>query len=75
MTKKFNCHCNFHIIKVDTRPLNKEAYISIDVFEHKSMNTGKLLKKPKCLGGIVLIGKEAKKFYSYIEGANHGLQK
>lgn len=68
---KFKCSCDFDLLEVDIKPLKlspKEDCISFVIYEYRSGNTGKLYKKPKELGGVVLIGKEARKFLQYIIG-------
>jgi hypothetical protein len=65
--KKFKCNCDFHIIEVDKIPLEGMEYLGITIYEHRSGNTGKLFKKPKELGTVTLIGKEAKKFREYLK--------
>lgn len=65
---KFKCHCNMHMIDVDIKPLNLMTdYIGMTIYNHRSEQTGKLLKKPKEMGTVVLIGKEAKKFAEYFK--------
>lgn len=70
--KKFECGCNFHIVDVDIRPIDKIPYIGMTIYEHRSGYTGKLFKKPKELGTVVLTGKEALKFKEFIEGVKGG---
>jgi hypothetical protein len=65
---KFTCHCEFHIIDVNIRPIFGEDYVGITIYNHKSEQTGKLFKKPIEMGTVVLIGKEARKFKKYIKG-------
>lgn len=64
--KKFICHCEFHIIDCDTRPIKGIDYIGLTIYQHKSMKTGKIFIKPKELGTVTLIGKEAIKFKKYL---------
>ena len=69
---KFYCDCKLHMIDVDKRPLKFKKleqldYYGLTIYEHRSGVTGKLLKKPKELGTVILIGKEAKKFKKYIK--------
>lgn len=61
---KFKCNCGFHFVDIDTKPLklSKEKYIGLTIYEYRSMQTGKIYKKPKELGTVVLIGKEVIKF-------------
>jgi len=73
--KTFNCNCEFHCIEIDTKPLNpdliptgKHEYVGLTIYNNRSEKTGKLYKKPIELGTVVLIGKEARKFYKYIKG-------
>jgi 5-deoxy-D-glucuronate isomerase len=66
--KKFKCNCDFHIIECDKRPINGLNYIGLTIYEFRSGNTGKLFKKLKELGTVILIGKEAIKFKKYING-------
>jgi len=55
---KVPCGCEFHqlIIEIDTVHGEEMAFLSI--VEHKSQNTGKLLKKPKLIGDVVLYSKQ-----------------
>jgi len=64
---KFKCHCGFHIIDIDTEPLEGENYIGISIYNHISTNSGKKLKKPIHEGTVVLIGEEARKFKEFIK--------
>lgn len=66
MENKFYCNCDFHYIDADIRPIDDIAYVGMTIYEHKSGVTGKSFKKPKELGSVVLIGKEALKFKSMI---------
>jgi len=64
---KFNCHCQMHILTCDKKPLSyKGDYIAFTIYEHRSGYTGKLFKKPKEKGTVVLVDKEAKKFYKWV---------
>ena len=64
--KNFSCSCDFHKITVDIRPLEGEDFVGLTIYEHKSGQTGKIFKKLKELGTVVLIGKEARKFKDYL---------
>jgi len=69
--KTFYCDCKLHSINVDKRPLKLTKNLSLDflgltIYEYRSPVTGKIFKKPKELGTVVLINKEAKKFKEYI---------
>lgn len=64
--KKFKCDCDFHIIDVDIEPTEGIPYIGLTIYEHRSPKTGKLYKKPKEQGTVVLIDKEAIKFRNLI---------
>ena len=66
---KFKCHCGFHILDVDKRPLtgDKEDYIGMTIYNHRSESTGKLFKCPKEEGTVVLIGKEARRFKRFLK--------
>lgn len=62
MKDKFICNCDFDYIDIDTRPIKNLAYIGMTIYEHRSKNTGNLFKKPKEVGTVTLIGKEALQF-------------
>ena len=63
---KFKCHCGFHILEINEEPLGEDTgFLSFDILQHKSEHTGKLFKKPRCLGSVVLVGTELKKFYKW----------
>jgi len=68
--KNFYCTCEFHMIEIDTKDFVhknfKEDEVSFVIYQHKSYYTGKIYKKPKELGTVVLIGKEARKFKEWI---------
>lgn len=68
MTKKFYCSCDFHYVDVDKKPIDGTPLIGLTIYEHRSGITGKPFKKPKELGTVVLIGKEAIKFKKYTLG-------
>ena len=63
---KFKCHCEFHVIDVDTTPIHGKDYIGMTIYNHKSEQTGNEFKHPKEMGTIVLIGEEARKFKQFI---------
>jgi hypothetical protein len=65
--KKFTCSCDFHTIVVDIRPLNNIEFVGLTIYESRSGQTGKLLKRPRELGAVVLLDKEAKKFKDYLK--------
>jgi len=69
MKKKFNCDCEFHQIGVDFSKVGSFDIISIVIYEHRSGYTGKLYKKPKIMGDVVLLGKEAQKFLKFVKEA------
>ena len=60
----FYCDCKFHKIEIEEFTIEKEkdTLLSICIYQHKSFNTGKLLKKPKLLGDVVLDYEDTKKF-------------
>jgi hypothetical protein len=60
--KKFICNCDCHYIDIDNRPIYGEDYIGMTIYQYRSEETGKIYKKRKKLGTVVLIGKEATKF-------------
>jgi hypothetical protein len=66
--KTFTCSCEFHNITVDIRPLKNSQieFVGLTIYEHRSGKTGRLLKKPRELGTVVLIDKEARKFKDYL---------
>jgi hypothetical protein len=61
---KLECGCQFHRIDIEEFTINnvKGSFLSICILEHKSGNTGKLLKKPKLIADVVLHPKETKLF-------------
>lgn len=63
---KFKCHCNMHIVDINKRSLKGEDYISLTIYNHRSMETGKYFKKLKEEGTVVLIGSEARKFKKWL---------
>ena len=60
---KLECGCKFHQIIIE----KFEDTLFICIYEHKSMNTGKLLKKPKLLGDVVLYPEEMKILKEYLK--------
>ena len=64
----FKCHCNEHFITVKNRIVINKDYIGLTIYEVKSINTGRKLKKLREMGTVVLIGEEAKKFRKYVGG-------
>ena len=67
---KFKCGCGFHIIDINITPIKGEDFVGIVIYNHKSEDTGKIYKKPKEMGTVVMIGKEAKKFKKYLNKKN-----
>lgn len=65
-SKVFKCNCQIHSIEVDTTPINNIEYIGLAIYEYRSTKTGKIYKKPRELGTVCLIGKEAIKFKKLI---------
>ena len=59
---KFYCNCDFHYIDVNVKSIGDVACVDMTIYQHRSEDTGKLFKKPKELGTVVLIGKEALEF-------------
>jgi hypothetical protein len=53
-TITLECNCEFHQIIIEQFEVHGEDMLSVCIYEHKSGNTGKLLKKPKLLGDVVL---------------------
>ena len=56
------CDCEFHKVEIEEFTIHKipGSFISICIFEHKSMKTGKLYKKPKLLADVILNPKNSK---------------
>ncbi|MHA1437962.1 MAG: hypothetical protein ACTSPD_10330 [Promethearchaeota archaeon] len=67
---KVECDCKLHEIKIEDNPIdttpNAENCLAIAIYEHRSGNTGKILKRPKLLADVVLFGDERKKFLKQI---------
>jgi hypothetical protein len=57
-TITLECNCRFHQITIEQFDVHGEEMLSICIYEHKSGYTGKLLKKPKLLGDVVLDSKQ-----------------
>ena len=64
---KLECGCELHKVEIEEFKVDGEKFIGISVYEHKSMNTGKLLKKPKLLGDVILHPDQAKKLKEWIK--------
>jgi hypothetical protein len=60
--KKFKCSCFSHVIDVDTKPLDGIDYVGLTIYEITNPETSRKYRKPKELGTVVLIGKDATKF-------------
>lgn len=58
------CGCEFHKIEIEEFTIDNKSFLSICIYEHKSTNTGKLLKKPKLLADVVLHPDQVKFFKS-----------
>ena len=57
--QKLVCNCNFHEIEIEKMNFgNIPVMLSICIYEHRSFQTGKLLKKRKLLGDVVLEEKD-----------------
>jgi hypothetical protein len=65
---KLTCGCEFHQLEVDEFIIKDErgSFISICLYQHKSLNTGKLYKKPKLLADVMLHPEEAIKLKEYL---------
>lgn len=64
--KQFECLCGLRILEIDDKPLDNDTpFLIVDILQHKSERTGKLFKKPHCLGTVTLMGWELKKFYGW----------
>jgi len=70
---KLSCDCGFHLIEFEKTVFkDKDWFISVYIYQHKSFHTGKLLKKPKLLADVVLNKEVAN---SLIESLNNGILK
>jgi len=61
---KLECGCKLHRIDIEEFTIKgaKGSFLSICIYEHKSGDTGKLLKKPKLLADVILHPKETELF-------------
>jgi len=64
---KLECNCLFHQIVIEDFNVHGEDMLSICVYEHKSGNTGKLLKKPKLLGDVVLNKEQVEQLKDFLK--------
>lgn len=60
------CGCDFHEVEIEEYTLEKIPgnFISIRIYEYKSMKTGKIYKKSKLLGDVVLLPDQVELFKS-----------
>lgn len=60
------CNCNFHKIIIEKIKLYKDLNCYTMIIEqHRSFQTGKLLKKPKLVGDVVLTEEQFKLLKNY----------
>jgi len=66
---KLECNCEFHQIDIEQFDCHGEDMLSICIYEHKSKNTGKLLKKPVLLSDVILDKKQTEQLKTFLKNA------
>jgi len=57
--QKLECNCQFHQLEIEKMCFGKDIImLSICIYNHRSFQTGKILKKRKLIGDVVLAEKD-----------------
>ena len=66
---KLTCGCDFHQIEMEEFTIKNEqgTFLAISLFEHKSGKTGKLYKKPRPIGDVILHPEEVVRLKDYLK--------